>query len=105
MINEEPKQLIKEEPKPVIKEDPKPVIIEQPKSRVEEPKKIQESKPFETKSKEFYDVISTALNEAILPSKSPIPQDDPFNYLISRKYLRMFLLATSAFVFGLSLFD
>jgi hypothetical protein len=86
-------------------EMPKQEIKEEPKSRIVEPKRVTESKPFETKPKDFNDVVSTALNEAILPSKSPLPQDDPFNYFTSKNYLQMFVIASAAFVFVISLFD
>jgi hypothetical protein len=64
-----------------------------------------ENKPTETNSKDFDNILSTALNESILPSKSPLPQDDPFNYFTSKNYLKMFLIASAAFVFVISLFD
>ena len=51
------------------------------------------------------DTVAMALNDAVLPSKSPLPSEDPFNYLISSSYLTMFLVASTTFVFLLGLFD
>ncbi len=87
------------------KDEPRPKVKEQVRTRIVEPKNIPESKPFQTKPKDFNDVLSTAFNEAILPSKSPLPHDDSFNYLTSINYLRIFIIASSVFIFAISVFN
>ena len=58
-----------------------------------------------TERKPIMETVTMALNDAVLPSKSPLPSEDPFNYLISSSYLTMFLVASTTFVFLLGLFD
>ncbi len=86
----------------MIREEPKQVR-EEPKTKIEEPKKRVEIKSAECN--DFNNLLSTAFSDAVLPSKSPLPQDDPFNYFNSKHYIKMFIVASVAFVFVLSLFD
>ncbi len=58
-----------------------------------------------TERKPIMETVSIALNDTVLPSKSPLPTEDPFNYLSSRNYLTMFLVASTTFIFLLGLFD
>jgi hypothetical protein len=51
------------------------------------------------------DNISAAFADAILPSKSPLPADDAFTFLISRNYLRNFVVASTVLLFVLTLLD
>jgi hypothetical protein len=51
------------------------------------------------------DNIARALNDTILPSKSPLPQDDSFSYLTSKNYLRNFLAVSTVILFLIALFD
>jgi hypothetical protein len=88
----------------VVREEPK-IVKEEPKSKTEEPKKKVEVKSTECNTKDVKNVISTAFSETILPSKSPLPQDDPFSYFTSENYLKMFVLASVAFVIVISLLD
>lgn len=54
---------------------------------------------------EFNTHVAHALNDAVLPSKSPLPENDPFNFLTSPKFVTTFLTASSVLVFMLSLFE
>lgn len=54
---------------------------------------------------EIKDSIASFLSDTVLPSKSPLQNDDPFRYLTSRNYLTNFCLASSVIVFVLALFD
>ena len=58
-----------------------------------------------TERKPVAETVTKALNDAVLPSKSPLPVDDPFNFLTSSNYMTMFLVASTTFVFLLGLFD
>ena len=49
--------------------------------------------------------ISAAFADAILPSKSPLPADDAFTFLISRNYLKNFVVASTVLLFVLTLLD
>jgi hypothetical protein len=49
--------------------------------------------------------ISIGLRDTILPSKSPLPSNDPFNYLTSRTFLTYFSAAATITIFVLALFD
>jgi hypothetical protein len=49
--------------------------------------------------------ITEALNNTSLPSKSPLPQDDPFVFLSSPSYLRNFIAASTLLLFVLTLFE
>ena len=49
--------------------------------------------------------IAAALNDTILPSKSPLPDNDLFVYLTSPAYLRMFFTASTLIIFVLALLN
>jgi hypothetical protein len=49
--------------------------------------------------------ISQALNDTILPAKSPLQEDDPFVFLTSPRYLRNFIVASTLLLFVLTLFE
>lgn len=49
--------------------------------------------------------ISAAFTDAILPSKSPLPRDDPFVFLSGSSYLRNFIAASTVLLFVITLFD
>jgi len=49
--------------------------------------------------------IAAALNDTILPSKSPLPENDLFVYLTSPSYLRNFFIASTLIIFVLALLD
>lgn len=49
--------------------------------------------------------VAAALTDTILPSKSPLPESDPFNYLISKRFLTHFSAAATITLFVLTLFD
>ena len=49
--------------------------------------------------------IASALSDAILPSKSPLPQDDPFVYLTSKSYMKNFIHAATLILFVITLLD
>ena len=49
--------------------------------------------------------ISAAFSDAILPSKSPLPRDDPFVFLSGSSYLRNFIAASTVLLFVITLFD
>ena len=67
-------------------------------------KKTEEKR--ETKiSADVRDNIASALSDAILPSKSPLPQDDPFVYLTSKSYMKNFITAATLILFVITLLD
>jgi hypothetical protein len=49
--------------------------------------------------------VNSALVDTTLPSKSPLPEEDPFRYLTSRNYLKYFVVASTAVLFVLTLLD
>lgn len=75
--------------------------IEYPRFQQEEPKKVSEQ---ETKE-EISDIIAQALTDTILPSKSPLPSNDPFVYLTSPAYLKSFFFVSTVIIFVLALLD
>jgi hypothetical protein len=66
----------------------------QPKSPVEQPAQVSNSNN-----------IAAAFSDAILPSKSPLPRDDPFVFLSGSSYLRNFIAASTVLLFVITLFD
>lgn len=49
--------------------------------------------------------VSIGLSDTILPSKSPLPENDPFKYLTSCQYLSYFAGAATITIFVLALLD
>jgi hypothetical protein len=50
-------------------------------------------------------IIESALSDAILPSKSPLAPEDPFNYLSSYNYLKNFVHVSVVVLFLITLFN
>ena len=64
----------------------------------------QQSAVEETKE-EISERVARALTDTILPSKSPLPENDPFVYLTSPGYLKSFFFVSTLIIFVLALFD
>ena len=55
-------------------------------------------------NKDYYESLGNAIMNATLDSKTPIPEEDPINYVFSSKYLTFSTFAFAAFMFVGSLF-
>ena len=55
-------------------------------------------------NKDYYNNLANAIMNASLDSKTPIPEEDPINYVYSCKYLTFSTFAFAAFMFVGSLF-
>jgi hypothetical protein len=64
----------------------------------------QQSAVEETKE-EISERVARALTDTILPSKSPLPENDPFVYLTSPGYLKSFFFVSTMIIFVLALLD
>jgi hypothetical protein len=49
--------------------------------------------------------VARVLNDTVLPSKSPLPQEDAFAYLTSPGYIRNFMIASVVVLFVLAILD
>ncbi len=76
--------------------------FEYPKFIQEEQSKVHDEE--ETKE-EIRDRIANALTDTILPSKTPLHENDPFLYLTSPGYLKTFFFASTLIIFVLALID
>ena len=65
----------------------------------------EEEKEEQINYTQINDKLSEILNNAILPSKSPLQSDDPMNYLISKDFLIQFITFSSLLLTFLSLFN
>jgi hypothetical protein len=61
--------------------------------------------PTNSEDLNFKEKIANILTGAILNSKSPLAQDDPFGYLISKEFLFKFLTFSGMFIFIMVLFE
>ena len=90
----------KEEPKIIEQPYETPLISSDDKNE-DEPKEEEEVLNYIP----INDKLSEILNNAILPSKSPLQNDDPMNYLTSKDFLIQFLSFSSILLTLLSLFN
>ena len=92
------------------KEEPKKLEtpINTPLTNVDdkyEEEQNEEEKEEQINYTQINDKLSEILNNAILPSKSPLQSDDPMNYLTSKDFLIPFITFSSLLLSFLSLFN
>jgi hypothetical protein len=67
--------------------------------------RISSSEPQNEGKDQLLHRIGMALTDTSLPSKSPLPNDDPFAYLTSKTYVNYFLATSTLLIFVLTLLD